>query len=317
MWAVSDSKTGLAWRNPPGEDFDTIRVLRKTDGYPQDEEDGTVVYSGRGDNFVDWGLENRRTYFYAVIPFNRDGYFPGINQENRIALTPGAVSLSGGNDPYIDEVVGFQPLNPGSGNQANARGAPSGRTVFLQARSNDDGGSGPPYGGTITLEFTDNMVVNDAGVDFTVFGNVPMIRLERLPSAVRWMRPAIVAVSQDGENWREFPFNFRPGYLEDEEINYYSPFAYQYGFAGITPTESRNGYPDPTNPAVSGGDSFDLDDLPGRPFAWIRYLRITATGDGWLSGENGSPVRHTDYRSSLSGEDGSGFELDAVSAVNY
>ncbi len=316
--AVSDSKVGLAWRNPPGEDFDRIRILRKTDGYPQDEEDGTVVYSGRGDNFVDYrGLENRRTYFYAVIPYNRDGSFPGINQDNRIALTPQAVGISGANDPYADEVVGFQPLSSTARSPSVVLGPPSGQTLFLQARSNDDGGASSPYGGTITLKFADNMAVNEAGDDFTVFGNVPMIRLERLPSAVRWMRPAIVAVSQDGESWREFPFNFRTGYLEDEGINYYSPFAYQYGFAGITPTESRNFYPDPTNPAVSGGDSFDLDDLPGRPFTWIQYLRITATGDRWLSGENGSPVRHTDYRNSLSGEDGSGFELDAVSAVNY
>lgn len=316
--AVSDSKIGLAWRNPPGEDFAGIRILRKTDGYPQDEEDGTVVYSGRGDNFVDYGgLENRKMYFYAVIPYNGDGYFGRIHQGNRIALTPRAVRLAGENDPYADEVVDFQPLSSTSQNRSNALGPPSGRTVFLQARSNDDGGASSPYGGTIVLKFTGNMVVDNPGVDFTVFGNVPMIHLERLPDAVRWMRPAIVAVSQDGENWREFPFNFRSGYLEDEEINYYSPYAYHYGFAGITPVESRNGYPDPTNPVVSGGDSFDLNDLPGRPFTWIQYLRITATGDRWLWGENGNPVRHTDYRKSLAGDDSSGFELDAVSAVNY
>lgn len=316
--AVSDSKIGLAWRNPPGEDFAGIRILRKTDGYPQDEEDGTVVYSGRGDNFVDYGgLENRKMYFYAVIPYNGDGYFGRIHQGNRIALTPRAVRLAGENDPYADEVVDFQPLSSTSQNRSNALGPPSGRTVFLQARSNDDGGASSPYGGTIILKFTGNMVVDNPGVDFTVFGNVPMIHLERLPDAVRWMRPAIVAVSQDGENWREFPFSFRSDYLEDEGINYYSPYAYDYGFAGITPVESRNGYPDPTNPAVSGGDSFDLNDLPGRPFTWIQYLRITATGDRWLWGENGNPVRHTDYRKSLAGDDSSGFELDAVSAVNY
>ena len=317
--AASDAKVGLAWRNPSGEDFAEVLVLRNPGGYPQDEEDGVIVYRGRGDNFVDGlGLKNRNTYFYAVIPYNREGYPGEIDRDNRISLTPREVELFGANDPYADEVVSFFPLTPTSQTRSNALGRPSGRVVFLQARGNDGNGAGSPCGGTMVLKFTDNMVVNSPGVDFTVFGNVPLIRLESRPDQVmRLMKPAIVAVSQDGENWREFPFSYRPSFLEDGSLNFYNPFSYAYGFAGITPTESRNGFPDPTNPAVSGGDSFDLDALPGRPLAWIQYVRITSTGDNWLRGDNDNPVRQTDYERSLSGDDSSGFELDAVSAVNY
>jgi hypothetical protein len=321
--AVSDAKIGLAWRNPIGEDFAEVRVVRKTAGYPRDPGDGVVIYAGRGDNLVDAGLKNRRAYFYAVIPYSRDGYPGGIGARNRISLTPRAVSLFGENDPYVDEVVNFLPLGMASQNPAIALGPPSGRgrddysreVVSLHARSTEDAEAGSRYGGTIILKFNDNIVVNDSGVDFTVFENASY------PNAgtERWMEPAVVAVSQDGEDWREFPFSYSYRYDEgnDDGINFSNPYSYQYGFAGISPVFSNQNYPDPTNPAVSGGDSFDLDDLPGRPFTWIQYVRITSTGDRWLRGNNGVLVRHTDYRGSLSGTASSGFDLDAVCAVNY
>lgn len=314
--AASDGKTGLAWRNPTGEDFGLIRVVRKTGDYPRDPADGEVVFTGRGDNFVDRGLENRTAYFYAVIPFSRDGAPGEIDQNNRISLTPRAVSRFGPNDPYADEVVDFEPLDPGfPRRRSNALGIPSDRVVALGARRNDDRGASPPYGGTVILKFTDNMVVNDPGIDFTVFGRVRNVWVEG--RSVRLMKPAVVAVSQDGVNWREFAFNYRPSLFEDGSINYFEPFSYASGFAGITPAHSRNGFPDPTNPAVSGGDFFDLDALPGRPFTWISYVRITATGDRWLRDADGDLVRHTDYSGALSGTGSSGFELDAVAAVNY
>ncbi len=325
LGAVSNAKVGLAWINPTGEDFAEVRVVRRTAGYPREADDGTIIYAGRGNNLVDAGLENRRRYFYAVIPYNRDGYPGEIEENNRISLTPRAVSIFGANDPFADEVVSFRPLAPSGQNPAAALGAPSGRGLYdysrnvvsLHARSAGEAEADPPYGGTIILKFTGNMVVNDSGPDFTVFEN-PCYPEGAAPEE-RWMEPAVVAVSQDGENWREFPFRYSLRYDRGgmERINISQPYSYRYGFAGINPVFSHNGYPDPTNPAVSGGDHFDLDDLPGEPFTWIQYLRITSTGDRWLAGDNGTLIRHTDYRGSLSGTDSSGFDLDAVSAINY
>ncbi len=314
--AAGDGKTGLAWRNPSGEDFDLVRVVRRRGGYPGDPDDGEVVFTGRGDNFVDRGLENRTAYFYAVIPYSRDGAPGEIGRDNRISLTPRAVSRFGPRVPYAGEVAVFEPLDPGlPQSPSSVLGPPSGRGVALHARPNDDGGASPPYGGTITLKFTDSMVVNEPGIDFTVFGRV---RSEWVDGRlVRLMKPAVVAVSQDGVNFREFPFNYRAGFTADGSIDHYDPFSYAYGFAGVNPVHSQGNFPDPTNPAVSGGDFFDLDALPGRPFTWINYVRITAAGDRWLRDVAGDPVRHTDYGDSLSGTGSSGFELDAVSAVNY
>lgn len=327
--APGDGKAGLAWVNPSGDDFRDVRVVRKTGAYPVDPEDGLEVYRGTGTNFVDSPLDNGREYFYAVIAYREDGYPAAIREENLVRVTPRAVSLSGRPDPYADEVVRFLPLTPSSRDPSITLGSPRGGgaylgstdVVSLHARKNLDNTATAPYGGSIILKFDDNMVVNGAGDDFTIFENVFLLRPSEeheLPAdAVRFMEPAVVAVSQDGKNWKEFPFNYRPSYFESGEINFFNPYSYPSGFAGINPVYSNNGSPDPTNPAVSGGDFFDLDDLSGTPFTWIQYIRITATGDRWLTDGDGDLVRHTDFESALSGAGSSGFDLDAVCAVNY
>ncbi len=208
---------------------------------------------------------------------------------------------------------------------SRALGAPTGRGIYqgsisvvsLQAKSND---GSPPCGGTIILRFTDNIVIDGPGPDFTVFENVFYINGDETR---RFMEPAVVAVSQDGDIWREFPFDYRPSYTSTGEINFSNPYSYNSGrdgwsgFAGINPTFSNNGYPDPTDPAVSGGDSYDLSKLPGRPWTWIQYVKITSTGDRWLRGTSGTLVRHTAETGALSGVGSSGFDLDAVCAINY
>ncbi len=323
--APGDGKVGLAWVNPPRDDFSEIRVVRKTDGYPAGPEDGVEVYAGTGNNFVDSPLENDREYFFAVIAFREDGYPAVINESSLVQVTPRAVSLFGSPDPYVDEVISFLPLSSSSQNYSVTIGCPRGGgayqgsldVVSLHARAQGDGSS--PYGGSITLRFTDNMVVDGEGADFTVFENAFMIQSANQPGAeaVRFMEPGIVEVSQNGKNWREFPFNYRPSYFEDGKINCYNPWSYSYGFAGINPVYSNNGSPDPTNPGVSGGDSFDLNDLPGKPFTWVQYIRITSTGDGWLTDADGDSVRHISDFWALSGTGSSGFDLDAVGAINY
>lgn len=323
--APGDGKAGLAWVNPSGDDFREVRVIRKTGGYPDGPGDGAEVYEGSGTNIVDSPLENDREYFYAVVAYREDGYPAAVGEGCLVRVTPRAVSLFGQPDPCADEVISFFPLGSSSQNETAAVGPPRGGGAFqgsldvvsLHARARGDGS--PPYGGSITLRFTDNIAADGDGDDFTVFENPFLIQPGNQPGAdaVRFMEPGIVSVSQDGKIWKEFPFNYRPSYFENGDVNCFNPWSYSYGFAGISPVYSNNGSPDPTNPAVSGGDSFDLDDLPGKPFTWIQYVRITSTGDRWLIDVDGDPVRHTEEFGALSGAGSSGFDLDAVCAVNY
>ena len=129
------------------------------------------------------------------------------------------------------------------------------------------------FGGMIILEFSDNVIVDLPGSDFTVFENPFWIGGN---PEMPFVEAGIVAISADGINWREFP---------------YDPETYE-GLAGVTPT---NGSEDPTDPEVSGGDSFDLFELG---LDTVRFVRITDAGDlvpdnGWTS-----------------------FDLDAVVAVH-
>ena len=153
---------------------------------------------------------------------------------------------------------------------------------------------GPPHGGGATsgsldvlslgrqgeiiLEFTDLGVVDGPGVDLLVFENA-------FDSPIgRFTERGLVAVSADGLTWHEFPCAFA-----DKAGGY-------PGCAGVTPVLSSpdNGV-SATDPAVAGGDGFDLAVL-GLPRA--RFVRIRDSGNN----PNGAPS--------------AGFDLDAVAVVN-
>ncbi|MDP8215204.1 MAG: putative Ig domain-containing protein [Candidatus Euphemobacter frigidus] len=202
---------------------------------------------------------------------------------------------------------------------SRALGAPKGQgdyqgsydVLSLQAKVED---GKPPCGGSIIIKFTDNIVVDGEGPDFTIFENVFYIGGSEQK---RFMEPAIVYVSQNGVSYYRFPCNYVPHYDSQGDINYFNPYSYSCGFAGVNPVFSNNGSPDPTNPSVSGGDFFDLDDIMGKDLTWIQYVKIKATGDNWLTDDDGDKIRHNQESGACSGIGSSGFDLDAVSAVNY
>ncbi len=321
----SDRKVGLTWKNPTTQDYSHTIIIRNTAGYPAGAEDGVIIYSGSGDNFLDKELQNGVTCYYAALPYTTADAPGVITKRAKAYAMPQSVDLSGSAGPFADAVVSFNPLSPGgfgSGNISCVLGPPVGggvtrgstHVVSLHARANNDGGASPPYGGSITLQFNDNIVVNGPGADFVVFENVFYVSGD--PQR-RWMEPAIVSVSRDGSRYYTFPFDFVPHYTESGEINCYNPYCYSRGFAGVNPVFSNNGSPDPRVPSAGGGDAFDLSALNQPELDWIRYVRITATGDNWLTDMNGDRVRHVTDTGACSGGGSSGFDLDAICAINY
>ena len=112
-------------------------------------------------------------------------------------------------------------------------------------------------------------------------------------------------------DWHRFPFSVNPPVNGQPDLT--SPSYYAQGFAGVNATTGD----DPTNPSRSGGDSFDIDALGLNGISWIRFIRIQSTGHNALRDLSGKLVQHTDELGALSGGGSSGFDLDAVSAVNY
>jgi hypothetical protein len=322
----SDRKVGLTWSNPNDNTYSYTSIVKNTVSHPVSIEDGSVIYSGEANSFLDTEVQNGVRYFYSAIAYDTSGVAGSIEDGARAMAMPQRVTLSGAADPYADAVTSFHPLSSngfGAGSLPSiVLGPPSGGgalrgsldVVSLHVRSNNDNGASAPYGGSITLRFDDNLVVNGPGTDFIVFENVFFVGGK---TDQRWMEPAIVAVSQDGVHYYTFPYDFVPHYSVGGEINCYNPYCYSRGFAGVNPVYSNNGSPAPWDPRVAGGDAFDLSGITQAKLDWIRFVRITATGDNWLTDINGDKVRHVNETGSCSGTGSSGFDLDAICAVNY
>ncbi len=67
---IGERQVSLTWTNPVSSDFAGVKILRKTDSYPVDPNDGTVIYDGTGTSYLDTGLTNGTTYYYKA--FSRD-----------------------------------------------------------------------------------------------------------------------------------------------------------------------------------------------------------------------------------------------------
>ncbi len=323
----SREKAGLAWQpdqidaalRSSGTALAGFAVARGSAGFPRTPAEGTLVYQGTGSNFVDRNLPVGATFFYTLFLQTVGG---SVQPFASAAVTILPMTLQRAQpgvtgDPYADRVTAFQPLTPGGFGAdyipSNITGPPDGKGTFAPASLPTEVASlhaRVGAGGSVTVEFTDNIVALDDGPDFTVFENVLFVGGK---STLRFMEPAIVWVALFEGQWYRFPIDVVPP-AAGRPLNLMDPFYYNKGFAGRNGTTGS----DPTNPAVSGGDSFDANELAVPGLTWIRFIKIQSTGDNAMIDDfGGDPVRHTSASNALSGAGTSGFDLDAVSAVNY
>lgn len=326
---ASREKVGLAWRpdqidaslRASGTALAALAVVRGVGGFPPTPAAGAMVYQGTGNNIVDRNLPTGATFFYSLFAQTTDGrvlpYATAAATILPVTLLRAQADVTG--DPYADRVPLFQPLRTGGFGAAfvpaNITGPPDGRGTLIPASLPTEVASlhaKVGAGGGVVLEFTNNIVDLGPGADFTVFENVFFVNGD---ANDRFMEPAVVWVALFDDQWYRFPIDVVPP-ADGQELKLNDPFYYNRGFAGRNPTTGSN----PTNPDVSGGDAFDADSLFIPGLTWIRYIRIQSTGDNaWLDDFGREPVRHPPGPSgtALSGQGSSGFDLDAVSAVNY
>ena len=133
-------------------------------------------------------------------------------------------------------------------------------------------------GGTITLGFGDQTIIDGEGPDFIVFEN-PFYAGGNEDATFAEL--ATVEVSSDGTTWVAYPC--------DADASPYGTCA------GWNPVFSNSADPsiDPADPQTAGGDAFDLADVE---MSSVRFIRITDRSD--LVGLNGA------------------FDLDAVALVH-
>ncbi|MFO1518198.1 MAG: hypothetical protein U1F57_00815 [bacterium] len=169
---------------------------------------------------------------------------PGDPPESQPGNEPPASVPS---DPFMDEVISFHP-GPHAG---------FGSDRFPQIVLGSPKGAGLSFGGFDVLSLgvggeivlkSDTPILDETGPDFIVFENA--FYAGGNPNAP-FAEPGEVAVSQDGIHFIAFPC------ASTDSVNHYP------GCAGVHPVFAN---PDtnsisPTDPAVAGGDAFDLHDL--------------------------------------------------------
>jgi len=164
-------------------------------------------------------------------------------------------------------------------------------------------------GGSITLAFTDNVVVDAPGPDFIIFENA--FFKGSVPSSPTstcniFAEPGSVEVSANGFAWTAFPYDTAALAFVGTDQTPCSALPLLHGLAGLTPTFTGN-WTVSDDPGVwdaggiggvsgAGGDAFDLADVG---LAQARYVRITDLNLG--TGFAGSAE---------------GFDLDAVVALH-
>ncbi|MEM2914457.1 MAG: hypothetical protein QXH91_03525 [Candidatus Bathyarchaeia archaeon] len=152
----------------------------------------------------------------------------------------------------------------------NVLGAPSGRGDFAPQSSPAEVLS-LGDGGYIILKLG-RKVIDEEGADFVVFENPFFIGGN--PNRI-FIEAAVVEVSQDGENWVRFPFNYEP--VGEDPWSNPNNFS---GLAGVNPVygncDSDENFVDPLDPKVSGGDFFDLADIG---LDWVAYIKIIDAGN--------------------------------------
>lgn len=314
------TRVALTWEFPDNP-LATVRIVKTLGTPPSQATDGETIYHGGNTEYLDENIAPGAYYYAAFLEES------GVTVTN----TPPPVlqvRMPPKLEPFADRVVAKQLLHPNAFRSAElpgiVLGPPRGAglaygsadVVSLGAAVNDDNGASAPYGGAITLEFVDNAIWNGPGDDFTIFENVFYIydANGRPDPTTRFMEPAVVSVSQDGVTWHQFPTDFSPRYDPvSGKLNLHHPYCYRTGFAGVNPVMSNGLDPDPTDPAVSGGDSFDIGTLG---LDWIRFVRIQSTGSRWLTDSDGDLIYHIEKTSAATRSDiKSGFDLDAAAAI--
>lgn len=85
----------LSWANPKNPDFARVRILRQLGNIPTDPQDGTFIYEGTLEKFLDQNVEEGAIYGYTIFAQNDTGRY-----------SSGAVAIvraytEGDDQPYV------------------------------------------------------------------------------------------------------------------------------------------------------------------------------------------------------------------------
>lgn len=161
-------------------------------------------------------------------------------------------------------------------NGARGAGALAGGSDVFSLDADGDGAH-------LTVSWSGRRLVDGPGVDLVVFENA----FDVAPG-VRFMDPAVVEVSADGQAFVAFPV----AYGAADPAAWSADPTHWEGFAGRSPVllHVESNAVDPFDAALAGGDGFDLADLPVT-LADVVAVRITSA-TAVVDPATGAPYPH-------------------------
>ncbi len=82
---TSNKQISLIWKNPTDSDFVRVLISRKEGSQPASRTDGTYVYEGNAETFIDKKAENNKTYYYAIYSYDKK---PNFSAPAIVSATP-------------------------------------------------------------------------------------------------------------------------------------------------------------------------------------------------------------------------------------
>ncbi|MDO8588243.1 MAG: sugar-binding protein [Armatimonadota bacterium] len=83
---VGNERNNLSWTNPTSADFEGVKILAKTTGYPASQTDGSTVYDGVGTSCVHESLTNGTTYYYCAYAYDEIPNYSGAAQATGVPM---------------------------------------------------------------------------------------------------------------------------------------------------------------------------------------------------------------------------------------
>ncbi|MFC1638693.1 fibronectin type III domain-containing protein [Patescibacteria group bacterium] len=162
--SADDGSLFLSWDNPTDADFTGARVVRRDDGrYPIGPNDGTVVYDGTENSWLDMGLTNGVTYHYGI--FTHDG-IPNYCIGEFVSGAPGIPVDTDPPSPITDLVV-----QPGDSLNLLTWTNPSDSdwTGTIVVRRDDGRYPAGPDDGTVVYDGTDSYLTDGGLTNGTTY----------------------------------------------------------------------------------------------------------------------------------------------------
>lgn len=102
----------LSWKNPPDSDLAGIKIMRSGKYYPKNIQDGTLIYSSKGQKVLDKGVKAGKRYYYTAFAYDDKGNFSSGSLASAIVEAKPAARTSTTKPAARPSTTAKKPVKP-------------------------------------------------------------------------------------------------------------------------------------------------------------------------------------------------------------